>query len=245
MVARLKLPERSRVLEIGAGPGALTRSLLTAGHRVVSVEIDDRFEAPSDSADLRWIRGDFLELDLDQTPIAQEPGPWRVVANIPYYITTPILQKLLGPDRARFTDLYLLMQTEVAERILAEGQRESGALTLFIQYHAVPTGVLRVPGRTFHPPARVDSTFLHLALRPAPPVSTDPALLFDVIHLAFGQRRKMLRTTLRQAWAPHVLEAAFQQSGVEATERPERLSLQQFARLADALPQRIARRVDE
>ncbi len=236
----MDLGPEDRVLEIGSGPGALTRALLPGVSRLVSVEIDERFapvgeELAAAHPHFTFLQGDFLELAPAATPVGTEAGPWKVVANIPYYITTPILEQLLGPWRPYLSDLYLLMQAEVAQRICAEGQRDSGSLTLYVAYWGVPRMLLHVPGRVFQPPARVDSALLHIALRAGPAVAADETLLFRVIHAAFTQRRKMLRSSLRTAFSEAALTQAFARAGVRPDSRPESLHLRDFSRLAEAL----------
>ncbi|MHB2017958.1 MAG: 16S rRNA (adenine(1518)-N(6)/adenine(1519)-N(6))-dimethyltransferase RsmA [Candidatus Xenobia bacterium] len=220
--------DSDRVLEIGSGPGTLTRALATTGAQVLAVELDSRFLPTGEALaaefpNLTFVAGDFLDFDLNRL----ENNPWKVVANIPYYITTPILEKLLTAGPQRFSDLYVLMQREVAARIMAEGERESGSLTHFVAWHATARTLLTFRGRVFVPPAQVDSTLVHFHMREKPPYNADPELLFRIIHTAFEHRRKMLRSSLRGLCDESGLQAA----GVSPTARPEQLRLEDFAKI--------------
>lgn len=225
IVAAAGITAADQVLEIGPGPGNLTRALLATGARVYAVELDERFSPPETSPLLTWVRADFLQFDL----ATLGDGAWKVVANIPYYITSPILERLL--ESRRFTDLYILMQSEVADRLAAEGQRESGSLTLFVAWYAVVERLLTLRGRVFMPPAQVDSTLVHFRIRSEPPFDADAKILFRLVHTAFEHRRKMLRASLRGMCDAAAIEAA----GLPPTARPEQLRLADFARLADVV----------
>jgi 16S rRNA (adenine1518-N6/adenine1519-N6)-dimethyltransferase len=231
------------VVEIGPGTGALTEALLRAGASVLAVELDRELAAALPESlgrrhDLTVWVGDALEFDF-AAHLHDHPrrGAIRVVANIPYYITTPLILRLLG-YRSLFGDLYLTVQREVAERLCAApGSKAYGALTLACRYRATPTPLLPIPRGAFYPIPRVDSMLVRLHLLDAPGVMVRrPDHLFAVIRAAFAQRRKTLRNALRNAgWPAPTVDAALGQSGLGPGLRGERLSLEEFARLSDAL----------
>jgi 16S rRNA (adenine1518-N6/adenine1519-N6)-dimethyltransferase len=233
------------VVEIGPGTGALTEALLRCGARVFGVELDRELAAALPEALGQppgltvWV-ADALRCDFG-AHLRDHPacGRIRVVANIPYYITTPLILRLLG-CRALFSTLHLTVQREVAERIGARpGTKAYGALTLACQYRADTRPVLAIPRSAFHPIPEVDSTLVRFDLLDAPRVSvSSPARLFRVIRAAFGQRRKTLRNALHGGgWSITALEAALDACGIAGQRRGETLTLKEFARLSEALPE--------
>ena len=223
------------VLEVGPGPGGLTRALLAAGARqVVAVERDDRCVAAlADLADaypgrLTIVAADALTVDED-TLIA---GPARVVANLPYNIATALLLKWLRHPR-RFASYTLMFQKEVAERLAAPpGGKAYGRLSVLTQWLCEVRLLFDVNPRAFTPPPKVTSTVVGLTPRPAPLAPADPAALEAVTAAAFGQRRKMLRAALRGLTAdPERLLAA---AGIAPTRRAEELTVAEFCALARA-----------
>lgn len=233
------------VVEIGPGTGSLTEALLRRGARVFAVELDRDLAAALPEALGRppaltvWI-ADALRFDFG-AHLRDHParGRIRVVANIPYYITTPLILRLLE-CRALFSTLHLTVQREVAERIGARpGSKAYGALTLACQYRAETRPVLPIPRSAFHPIPDVDSMLVRFDLLDAPRVSvSSPARLFRFIRAAFGQRRKTLRNALRAGgWSMTVLEAALEACGIAGQRRGETLTLEEFARLSEGLPE--------
>jgi 16S rRNA (adenine1518-N6/adenine1519-N6)-dimethyltransferase len=163
-----------------------------------------------------------------------------VVANIPYYITTPLILRLVR-HRDLFESLFLTVQREVAERLAAApGRKSYGSLTLACQYRASVRAVIAIPRTAFHPVPEVDSALVRFDLLDAPRVRVaEPRQLFAVIRAAFGVRRKTLRNALcRAGWPAPDVEAALERVGVAAMRRGETLTLDEFARLSDALPAR-------
>jgi len=232
------------VVEIGPGTGVLTEALLQRGASVLAVEVDRELAAALSETLGRDPRltvavADALRFDFVRHLGAHpERGRIRVVANIPYYITSPLILRLL-PCRELFEALYLTIQQEVAERITARpGTKAYGALTLHCQYWAAARLVLDVHREAFHPIPEVNSTLVGFDLLDAPRVSVaSPLRLFGVIRVAFGQRRKTLRNALRQAgWPTDALDVAFERCGIAGGRRGETLTLQEFARLSEALP---------
>lgn len=245
IVAEAEVGPGSRVLEIGPGTGLLTEALLAAGASVLAVEVDTGLavalrESLGEAPGFRLEIGDALRLELPAA-LAGLPGagPIRVVANIPYHITSPLLFRLLA-HATLFDRICLTVQREVAERICARpGTKAYGALTLACQYWTVPRHVLRIPAAAFYPPPAVESALIRLECRPAPAVEVaSPPRLFRVVRAAFGGRRKTLRNALRQAgWPLEGVEGALAAAGIDAGRRGETLHLEEFARLSDALPE--------
>ena len=234
------------VFEIGPGIGTLTQYLAEAAGRVLALELDRSLEpvlaetlAGRDNITLVW--GDILKTDPEA--LLKENGitpPVKVVANLPYYITTPILMKLLGrPDL--FPALTLMVQTEVGERMAAKpGGKEYGFLSISVQYHADPQPVLKVPSGAFLPAPKVSSVVMRLSERKEPrPACRDADHMFAIAKAAFLQRRKTLANALA-GYAPLGLSresvtAALTEMGLDPMIRGERLSLEEFAALSDRL----------
>jgi 16S rRNA (adenine1518-N6/adenine1519-N6)-dimethyltransferase len=246
IVAAAELGPSSLAVEIGPGTGVLTEAMLGTGASVLAVELDrDLAQALSDrlgnNPRLSLRLADALQFDFDQA-LRDDPrrGRARVVANIPYYITTPLILRLVC-RRELFEAVLLTVQREVAERLsAAPGGKSYGSLTLACQYRAAIRSVFSIPRTAFHPVPEVDSALVRLDLLDAPRVSVaDPQRLFAVIRAAFGVRRKTLRNALcRAGWPAPVVEAALGRVGVDARRRGETLTLEEFGRLSDALPAR-------
>lgn len=231
------------VLEIGPGLGVLTRELARVAAKVISVELDDRLlpvleETLSDCDNVTVVHGDILKLDIAAILKQYADGlPVVVCANLPYYITSPILMNLLE-SRLPFRCITVLVQKEAAVRLCARpGTRECGAVTLAVQYYAEAEILFSVSRGSFMPAPNVDSSVIRLPLRTEPPCTvTDEALLFRLIRAAFGQRRKTLSNSLCAAgYDKTTVQAALQAAGISPTARAEELTLPQFAALAAAL----------
>ena len=234
------------VLEIGPGIGTLTQYLASRARKVVAVEIDRSLEpvlldtlAGWENVSVRF--GDILKTDLTKLIEEENAGrPVRVAANLPYYITTPILMQLFESG-APLTSVTVMVQKEVADRMAAApGTKDYGALSLAVQYRAKPRVACIAPAGAFLPPPKVDSAVVHLSCYERPPVETkDEKMFFSLIRAAFAQRRKTLANALSgAAWlglskeqAAEAIEAA----ALPANVRGERLSLEDFARLTDAV----------
>lgn len=253
IVAAAELTPEDEVLEIGPGRGFLTAALLQAAPaRLVAVELDRSlgpFLEPLAAEDprLNVIWGDFLKTPWEQLGL-QASGRTKVVANIPYYITTPILMHLLQADRVarepleaitpRAERIILMVQWEVAQRLMAPpGGKDYGSLSLVAQYAAEVTLVTRVPAGAFRPRPEVDSAVVMLRPRTTAPVQVQaPAMLSRVIRGAFQQRRKTLQNSLLGAGIPREsLLAAAAALRLDLGRRAETLSLAEFAALADRL----------
>ena len=224
------------VLEIGPGPGGLTRGLLAEGaRRVVAVERDPRcLPALAEIAHaypgrLSVVEGDALEID----PSADLTPPVRVVANLPYNVGTELLVRWLTPEHwpPFWQSLTLMFQREVAARIVAApGSKAYGRLAVLAQWRGEPRIVMDLPPQAFTPPPKVSSAVIHITALEAPRYPADPAMLSRVVATAFGQRRKMLRATLKPL-VPDI-EARLRRLGIDPTDRAERLELAQFCALA-------------
>ncbi len=226
-----------QVLEIGPGLGHLTRELVKKADRVIAIELDERLiprlhEEFSETATLDVVHADALAYPYDTLP-----GKWKVVANLPYYMSTPIIQKLLQ-FRQKFTTLTLMLQREVAERIASPpGGKEYGFLSVLVQFYAEPEIEFMVPAGAFTPRPEVDSAVITLTIRKNFAVQVqDESFLMRVVKAAFSQRRKTLRNALKQLdiSREHV-EKVFARTGIDLGRRAETLSIQDFGALADSL----------
>ncbi|MBY6138066.1 16S rRNA (adenine(1518)-N(6)/adenine(1519)-N(6))-dimethyltransferase RsmA [Leisingera daeponensis] len=224
------------VLEIGPGPGGLTRGLLAEGARhVLAVEKDQRcLPALQEIADaypgrFEVINGDALEID----PLAHLTPPIRIAANLPYNVGTELLVRWLTPREwpPFWQSLTLMFQREVAERIVAQpGSKAYGRLAILAQWRAEARIVLSLPPGAFTPPPKVSSAVVHLDALPEPRFPADAAVLSRVVAAAFNQRRKMLRASLKGI-SPEI-EAHLTAAGIPPTERAEQVSLEAFCALA-------------
>lgn len=231
------------VLEIGPGIGVLTRELALRAARVAAVEIDNRLlpvlgETLADLANTHVIHGDAMEIDLHKL-IKDEFGNLKVAvcANLPYYITSPLLMRLLE-SRLPVDSITVMVQKEAARRLCARpGTRECGAVTLAVWYYSVPQMLFSVSRGSFMPAPNVDSAVIRLNIRSAPPCEVkNEQTMFRIIKAAFGQRRKTLHNALTgvgisKEEAALLLDAA----GIPRQARAEELSLEQFAMLANTM----------
>lgn len=235
------LTESDTVIEIGAGLGYLTNALAAEAKRVIAIEVDtllyEALVAQFGSTDksVTLLNADILKLEL--APLL-EPSLCKVIANLPYHITTPILWKLLESHK-QILSAVLMLQKEVAERIVAEpGGKAYGALTLGVAYRAEATHIATLSPENFYPVPKVESALLKLTLRDTPKVSVEnEEFFFRVVRTAFRTRRKMLKNALvRAKLAPApVLMAAFQELGIAPERRAETLDITEFAALANTL----------
>ena len=232
------------VLEIGPGIGVLTREAALRAAKVVAVEVDERLAPLLDETlagfdNVKIVYGDVLKLDLAAL-IAREFAGLRVavVANLPFYITSPILMRLLE-ERLPVESITAMVQKEAADRIAAApGSRESVAISLAVRYYAEPKTLFTVSPGSFTPPPKVTSAVVQLRVRSAPPVAPrDERLLFAVIRAAFGQRRKTAVNAVSAGLKlpKETVDAAVCALGRGALVRPEQLTLAEFAALADRL----------
>lgn len=232
------------VLEIGPGFGVLTQALAKRCRRVVSVEIDDRLlpvldYTLSEYDNVKIVCGDVLKLDLKKL-IQSEFGNEKIsiAANLPYYITTPIITRLLE-QQLPVKNIVIMVQKEVADRLCArEGKKDYGAITLLCRYYTEPEIITKVPSSLFIPPPKVDSAVLRLRVLDEPSVKVkDEKMFFKTVKAAFSQRRKTLLNCLASAFPIPKAELTeiMLAAGIEPARRGETLNAEEFARLADAL----------
>ena len=228
-----------KVLEIGPGIGTLTQGLAEAGAEVTAVELDKKLPAILAKTlegyeNVRIIPGDILKVNIPELMGGQ---PFKVAANLPYYITTPILMALLE-RHLPITHLVTMVQKEVAERMVAKpGSRIYGALSVAVQYYTAPEIVLDVPPRSFIPAPEVDSVVISCRVRENPAVRVkDEKKFFRVVKAAFGQRRKTLQNAMKAAGIEkEAVKLSLEKADIDGTRRGETLSLDEFAAIADEL----------
>jgi len=245
IVAAAGIRPDETVLEIGPGLGALTGSLLKLARRVVAVEIDRRLcqalrDRLGEWENLELIQGDFLKLDLDELIRRSQPGGLRVVSNLPYQITGPVLRTVLN-HLGRLQGAILTVQREVADRMAAgPGSKAFGALSVAVQFHSLIHRHFRLSKTVFYPRPQVDSTVLSLEPRPRPPVEVhDQTLFFQTVGTLFGHRRKTARNALRQHPRLHPssdrLDDLARRSGIDLGRRAETMSLAELATISNLL----------
>lgn len=223
------------VLEIGPGPGALTEILLQKGAHVVAVEKDRIFaealkRLQTEDNRLEVFNDDILEFPLDKHLHRKT----KVISNLPYHLTTPILA-LLFPRRDLFSTLTVMVQEEVARRFVAPpGGEDYSSFTVFLSYYSKAKYAFKVGRNCFYPAPRVDSAIVTMELKEPPSVSDEEGF-FKLTRGAFSQRRKMLRASLKEQYSPALVEKALTDMGVNPLSRPEELSLDQFLQLFSAL----------
>ena len=231
---------KTTVVEIGPGPGGLTRALLQAGAaHVVAIEVDPRavaalgLIAAAAPARLSVIEQDALDIDLPRLlPTLGHPPPYAIVANLPYNVGTPLLLRWLA-DGGAYACLVLMFQREVADRLLAEpGTKAYGRLSVMAQWAHRVERCFNLPASAFTPPPKVASTVVRLTPLAAPVAPATRATLETVTAAAFGQRRKMLRQSLKRLGA--VPEDLLETAGIDGTRRAEELAVEEFAALARA-----------
>lgn len=247
MIEAAGLDPEAGVLEIGPGIGALTERLAMAAGQVVAVELDDRLipvlsSLFSEQPHVHILHGDVMNLDLTRL-LRDYLGDCHrisVVANLPYYVTTPILMRLLE-EKLPLDRIVIMIQKEVAERLTASpGSKAYGSITVAARYYAETEWVTKVPAHVFVPRPQVDSAVIQLKIREQPPVEVrDEALLFRVIRAAFGQRRKTLLNALSTGAVlgqeKAILSRVLLEAGIDPKRRGETLSLEEFAFLSNRL----------
>lgn len=246
IIAGAGVTREDMVLEIGPGIGTMTQYLAEAAGAVIAVEIDRNLipileETLADYDNVTVIQADVLSLDLNRLVQEKNGGrPIKVVANLPYYITTPIIMALFE-QHVPIANITVMVQKEVASRMKAgPGTKDYGALSLAVQYYAEPYIVANVPCNCFMPRPNVDSAVIRLTKYDHPPVAVkDEALLFKLIRASFNQRRKTLVNGLKNSaelsFTKEEITEAIEAAGLPPAVRGEALTLEQFARLADLL----------
>ena len=236
IAASLQLQPDMPVLEIGPGIGTLTQFLAMTGACITAVELDRRcIEIMGTTLkaynNIRIVQGDVLNLDFAELMGA---GPFQIAGNLPYYITTPIVMKILE-GQVPAEKMVFMVQKEVADRMVsAPGSKEYGALSVAVQYHTEAVKLFEVPSAAFMPPPAVDSAVILCTKRAQPPVDVPSAkLFFRVVRAAFGQRRKTLANALQGGgFSREEMTAMLQETGIKGERRGETLSLEEFAALS-------------
>jgi 16S rRNA (adenine1518-N6/adenine1519-N6)-dimethyltransferase len=245
IVAAAELDRSQGVIEIGPGIGALTELLAQAAGKVAAIEIDDRLIPilaqvlqPFDNVTV--IQGDVLKSDLRQIAAQYLSGTetLNVVANLPYYVTTPIVMKLLE-ERLPLRFIVVMVQREVADRLAARpGSKDYGSLSIAVQYYCEPELICKVPATVFIPKPNVDSAVIRLRVRNRPPVSVhDEQHFFTVVQASFAQRRKTIANNLLSRFKEdrERLTAILEKCGIDPARRGESLDLHEFAKLSNRL----------
>lgn len=226
------------VLEVGPGIGTLTQGLAQSGADVTAIELDRRLLEVLDTTlasydNVRIVHGDVLKLDV---PTIMNHKPFKVVANLPYYITTPIIMSLLE-SKLPIERLVVMVQKEVALRMVAKpGTKDYGALSVAVQYYTEPDIVLDVPPKSFLPSPAVTSSVIRCVLRDKPPVDViDEKLFFRVVKAGFAQRRKTFSNTMKTTGlSKDRIEELLAKANIDGQRRGETFTLQEFADVANA-----------
>ncbi len=237
--------ERLGILEIGPGIGVLTQKLSAIAHKVTAVEIDSTLlpileKTLADCPNVNVVNNDIMKVDLPALVAEEFADCTRlaVCANLPYYITTPILMTLLE-SRLPFSSITVMVQKEVAERLCAPAGADAyGAITAVLNYYGTPRRLFTVNAGNFVPAPKVDSAVVQIKLHGAPPVTVkSEEKLFAVIKAAFGQRRKTLQNALSSlpGVSREQIAHAIDEAGLSPTVRGEKLTLADFARISDQL----------
>ena len=231
------------ILEIGAGLGALTKDLSRGANRLVAVEKDTRFisylkDNTADFKNIKILADDILNIKLRKVFKALKGRKIKVIGNLPYYITTPVIFYLLS-QREVIGSIFITIQREVAQRILAKpGSKDCGRLSLSVQYLTTPKLLLNIPKGAFYPQPKVDSSFIKLSVKENPqPQLDDLNLFFKLVGISFSQRRKTILNSLADKSGTFLKKAQLGQilarAQIDAKRRPETLSIEEFAKLSN------------
>ncbi|HHZ01150.1 MAG TPA: 16S rRNA (adenine(1518)-N(6)/adenine(1519)-N(6))-dimethyltransferase RsmA [Tissierellia bacterium] len=246
------LDENSGVLEIGPGFGTLTQLLCKKAKKVIAVEVDKNLKEVHKGTlnypNLKIIYEDFLKVDVNKLIEEEFQGlDVKIVANLPYYITTPIITKILE-EKYRVSRIVVMVQKEVAQRINSKaGTKDYGALTLAVQYRADTEIAMIVPNTVFMPRPKVDSAVLVLKILPEPRIRVlDERMLFAVIKASFGQRRKTILNGLSQGLniSKDIIKESLVYTGISPGIRGEELTLDEFGRISDQISKRVKTKED-
>lgn len=246
IISAAEITKDDLVVEIGPGIGTMTQYLACAAREVVAIEIDKMLipilqDTLSDYENVTVINEDVLKVDLKKLAEEKNGGrPVKVVANLPYYITTPIIMGLFE-NHVPVESITIMVQKEVADRMrMGPGTKDYGALSLAVQYYAEPYLVANVPQNCFMPRPKIGSAVIRLTIHEKPPVTVkDEKLMFRLIRASFNQRRKTLANGLNNSpelhYSKEQVAAAIEKAGFSPSVRGEALTLEQFAKLADTL----------
>lgn len=248
IIAGTEIGPQDTVLEIGPGMGVITAEAAAQAKKVIAVEVDKSLlpilaETLAGCDNVRIINEDILKLDIDKI-IAEETaggGEAKVIGNLPYYITTPIIMKLL--EETTVKSITIMMQKEVADRIkAAPGSKIYGAISVAVQYYCQVEKIADVPKTVFIPQPQVDSVVLRLVRKGEPAVEVlDKGIFFACVKAGFGQRRKTLLNSLQtvRGTSKAMIEESLAAAGVEAGRRAETLSLEEFGKISNEVYKRL------
>ena len=248
IIAGTEIGPQDTVLEIGPGMGVITAEAAAQAKKVIAVEVDKSLlpilaETLAGCDNVRIINEDILKLDIDKI-IAEETaggGEAKVIGNLPYYITTPIIMKLL--EETTVKSITIMMQKEVADRIkAAPGSKIYGAISVAVQYYCQVEKIADVPKTVFIPQPQVDSVVLRLVRKEEPGVGVlDKGIFFACVKAGFGQRRKTLLNSLQtvRGTSKAMIEESLAAAGVEAGRRAETLSLEEFGKISNEVYKRL------
>jgi 16S rRNA (adenine1518-N6/adenine1519-N6)-dimethyltransferase len=233
IIQTAQISKEDLIVEIGPGLGSLTKMLAERVKNVIAIELDEKFFEElrvqlSDYENIELIHGDALKYPYENLP------EFKVVANIPYYITTPLIFRLLDARR-NLKSMTLTIQKEVAERIVAApGGKDYGVLSVMVQYYTEPKLKFIIPRGAFRPVPKIDSALVYFKVLEEPPVRVkNQEVFFRVVKTAFSQRRKMISNALRGLRED--IKEKLSEAGIDSNRRPETLSIEEFARLSDVL----------
>lgn len=241
IVTLANVTEEDTVIEIGPGIGSLTQKLAEKAGKVVSVEVDQRLEDVLEETlneydNTEVVFGDALEVDFDDLV----DGQYKIVANLPYYITTPIVMRLLE-EKFNVEQIVFMVQKEVAERMVASpGGKDYGVLSIGIQFHTTAEILFNVPPNVFIPQPKVDSSVVSLDVLEEPPVEVvSEEFFFKIVNAGFQQRRKTIRNSLSKAaninLSRDLVDRALEMVDIDSRRRAEKLNLEQFAALSNQI----------
>ena len=243
IVKGAEVSKEDYVIEIGPGVGTLTKELLKEAASVTAIELDDKLlpilkEELKEYENFHLIHGDATKVQLD----AVYPGKEiKLVANLPYYVTTPIITKILN-DKVAFSSLTIMIQKEVAERMDAvPGTKDYGSLSVLVQYYCDTKIVRSVPPESFMPRPKVDSTVIRLTKLEEPRAHVeDEALFFKIVRMVFTMRRKTLSNNLKSlGYTREFIEEVLEAAGIDLKARGETLSVEKFAELSNVIKERV------
>lgn len=244
IVKGANITKEDYVLEIGPGIGTLTEELALNAKKVVSVELDNSLlpvleETLSDYENVEIIHGDILEVDINKLIDGKlGGGPVKVVANLPYYVTTPIIGKLLE-ENLNMDSITVMIQKEVADRMVAKhGTKTYGALSVFVNFYTDPEIILKVPKTVFMPQPKIDSAVIKLKIKEELP-NIDREQFFKVVKAGFSKRRKTILNSLSSYGFDidkEIIKSSLEKANVKAETRAENISLEDFINISTILP---------
>ncbi|EYE89759.1 16S rRNA methyltransferase [Fervidicella metallireducens AeB] len=241
-----QLSKDTCAIEIGPGIGTLTQEMAKRSRKVVTIEIDDTLipvlnETLSDFDNIKILHEDAMKIDFNKLIMDEGLESPNLVANLPYYITTPIITKILT-ENTGINRIVIMIQKEVADRIVAKPDtKEYGALSLLCQYYSDVSKICKVPPSSFIPQPKVESAVIKMDIRKEPSVKVaDEKLFFRIIRDSFNMRRKTLWNTLKQLGIEEEkLKEALEEAGIDPKRRGETLSIEEFGKLSDCIKNRM------